>query len=167
MELANLGKTVQHLLDHSIAKSTSQSYTSSQKRYYSFCTTHNLTPFPTSQPILCLYIAFLFNQGLAHSSIKCYLSSVHHLQIAKGFPDPFMSSLPQLHMVLRGIKVCRGLEGRNTPSQKLPITPAILCKLRALWTPHCLEYHYIMLWAVCCTCFFGFFLFWWTHYPLS
>ena len=57
----------------------------------------------------------------------------------------------------REVKVCRGLEGRNTPSQKLPITPAILRKLRALWTPHLLEYHYIMLWAVCCTCFFGFF----------
>ena len=157
MGIKRLGQTVQRLLDHSIATSTRRSYQSSQKRYTSFCLSNNLPSFPSSQSTLCLYVAYLFEQGLAHTSIKCYLSSVRHLQISKGFPDPFSADLPQLHLLIRGAKVCRGLQGRNIPTRKLPITPTILRQLLKLWLPNKQSYHYILLWAICCTCFFGFF----------
>ncbi len=152
-----MGETVQLLLQNSIAKSTRRSYESAQKRFSSFCTSHNLPSFPVTQHTLCLYVAFLYEQDLAQSTIKCYLSSVRHLQISKGFPDPFSSPFPQLQLLLRGIKVCRGLQGRNCPTRKLPITPFILRQFKKLWLPHQHDYHYVMLWAVCCCCFFGFF----------
>ena len=79
------------------------------------------------------------------------------MQISKGLPDPFTSPLPQLDLVISGVKVSRGLQGRTIPRWKLPITPSILRQLTSLWKPHATEYKFIMLWAVCCTYFFDFF----------
>ena len=104
--------------------------------------------------MLCLYVTHLYQDGLAHTSIKSYLLAVRNMQISKGLPDPFASPLPQ---VIRGVKVCRGLQDHNIPRWKLPITPSIVRQLKSLWKPHATQYKFIMLWAVCCTCFFGFF----------
>ena len=157
MDIQSLGSTVQHLFKNSLAPSTRRTYESSKKRYLAFCQAMNLHPCPITQGMLCLYVAHLYQDGLAHTSIKSYLSAVRNMQISKGMPDPFASPLPQLKLVIRGVKVCRGLQGRNIPRQKLPITPSILRQLKSLWKPHATEYKFIMLWAVCCTCFFGFF----------
>ena len=95
---------------------------------------------------------------MAHSSIKCYLSAVRHLQISRGYSDPFLVDFLQLQMLLRGVKVCRGLQ--RPPSTHLQV--AYLTKYsssveRSVVSPSSHEYHYIMLGAVCCYCFFGFF----------
>ena len=37
---------------------------------------------------LCQYVVSLANGGLAHASIKCYLSAVRHLHIEEGWGDP-------------------------------------------------------------------------------
>ena len=42
-----------------------------------------------------------------------------------GLPVPFASPFPQLDLVIRGIKVCRGLQGRNILLQKLFTTSPI------------------------------------------
>ena len=36
--------------------------------------------------------------------------------ISKGLPNPFASPLPQLDLVIRGVKVCRGLQDHNITS---------------------------------------------------
>ena len=105
--------------------------------------------------MLCRYVAFLAEDGLAHSTIKSYLSAVRQLQIAEGLPDPFLASMPRLEQVIKGIKVRQGKQGRK-PRKKLPITPAILHKMRLAWETEADDPDLIMLWAACTLCFFGF-----------
>ena len=49
-------------------------------------------------------ISYLANEGLAHQTIKSYLSAVCHLQISYGHPDPHIGDMPRLEQVLKGIK---------------------------------------------------------------
>ena len=45
-----------------------------------------------------------------------------------------------------------------TAKPRLPITPPILLQVKALWSPHDIDYDKVMLWAACyIMCFFGFF----------
>ena len=104
---------------------------------------------------LCNFAAYLASSGLAHQTIKCYLSAVKHLQIESGMGDPSMSNMPKLEYVLRGIK--RELsKKRHASKPRLPMTPNILLKLRAVWEEKATAFDHIMLWAACCMCYFGF-----------
>ena len=106
----------------------------------------NLHPCLITQGMLCLYVAHLYQEGLLHTSIKSYfISAVRNMQISNRLPDPFASPLAQLDMVIRGVKVCRGLQGCNIPWRKFPITPSILPQLKSLWKPHATEYKFTML----------------------
>lgn len=109
-------------------------------------------PLPVSEDRLCQFVAFLRLEGLRHQTAKSYLSAVRHLQISQGRGDPCISSMPRLELVMRGMK--RSQTG--IPSKpRLPITPAILRKIRAEWD-RSEEWDHIMLWAAMCLCFFGF-----------
>ena len=112
-----------------------------------------LTPLPLSEELLCYYVAFLGKQGLKHSSLKSYLSSLRHIQISYGLEDPFTVSMPRLEQVMKGIKVNQGRQGRNTPNQKLPVTHTILRQLKGLWQQREQD---IMMWAVVLCVLFGF-----------
>ena len=58
---------------------------------------------PLSEDTLVSYVAFLAQEGLKHQTIKCYLSAIHHFQIAASMPDPFYNaSFPYLEYVLKG-----------------------------------------------------------------
>ena len=104
-------------------------------------------PFPLSEVLLCHYVSFLAVEGLAHSSIKGYLSTVRHLQIVHGLPDLFAQSLPILELVLKGVKVSQGKKERKV-TQKHPTIPSILRGI--------CQFQNIMLWAAMSLCFFGF-----------
>lgn len=39
---------------------------------------------------------------------------------------------------------------------RLPINPEILFKLRVVWSREAKNFDYIMLWAACCLCYYGF-----------
>ena len=108
-----------------LAPSTKRVYQSAQKRFLDFCMAAKLTvsPLPLLEELVCYYVAFLGKQGLKHSSLKSYLSSLRHMQISYGLEDPFTASMPRLEQVVKGIKVNQGRQGRNTPNQKLPVTP--------------------------------------------
>ena len=67
--------------------STRKTYQVAERRYITFCNTA-LMPLPTSEAKLCYYVACLGQQGLAHTSIRTYLSGVRQLQIAHGLEDP-------------------------------------------------------------------------------
>ena len=63
--------------------------------------------------------------------------------------------MTKLEHVLRGIKrECS--KKKATPKPRLPVTPTILAKLRSAWEDNPSAYDNIMLWAACCTCYFGF-----------
>ena len=73
-----------------------------------------------------------------------------------GFGDPFVQSIPKLEYVFRGIKLDQAKKGEKNVRIRLPITPTILRKMRAVLERERLKFDNIMLWAACCTCFFGF-----------
>ena len=122
-----------------------------------FCAKFGVSnPFPISQALLCYYVAYLANNGLAYQTIKTYLAAIRHVQIAQGLPEPKQyASMPKLKVVEKGVRKIRALDKPSRP--RLPITPAILRQIRALWSPKSRDFTHIMLWAVACTCFFGFF----------
>lgn len=140
---------------NALAQSTQRSYSSSKKRYFQFCTQFNLSVLPLSEHQLCQYISFLAKEGVSHASIKCYLSALRHLQISHNLPDPMISSMPKLETVVKGIKVQQSKKPDNG-KVRLPITPTVLLKIRAVWERQREDFNHIMLWAACCTCFFGF-----------
>ena len=150
-----MDQLVQYYLKHSLAPSTLRSYGAAKKRYVQFCQRLNIVPIPATETTLCQYVACLANSHLKHQTIKCYLSGVRHMQIIGGFGDPFEQSLPLLEYVLRGIKSDQAKRGTTVRTQ-LPITPSILQRLRLVWERDPGNSDHIMLWAACCTCFFGF-----------
>ena len=98
----------------------------------------------------------LANEGLRHRSIKVYLSAVRHLQISANMPDPFGGQpMSRLEYVLRGIKKQEAEKGEG-PRERLPITPALLRRLHAVWEPDAELRDTKMVWAACCLCFFAF-----------
>ncbi len=105
---------------------------------------------------LCRYVSGLAEEGLQHSSIKGYLSAIRRLQIVWGAGDPFQASWPLLECTLKGIKLKQAKSAASRPRQRLPITPAILRKLRKVWEQEKESWDNIMLWAACSMCFFGF-----------
>lgn len=144
-----------------MAESTRKSYASGKARYSNFCRGIGVSAVPTSEPLLCRFVAQLANENVSHATIKSYLSAVRHLHIARGVGDPGISRMPRLEQVTRGIKATqvktppqRGGDGRRV---RLPITITLLGKLRQSWPQERDKWDNIMLWAVCSLCFFGFF----------
>jgi hypothetical protein len=105
------------------------------------------------QKKICCFVAYLEQDHLAYSTIKCYLSAVRHLQISRGGGDLFSSRLPRLDYVLLGVKC---LQSSRSKRPRLPITPDILKSLHRHWSPRASQADIIMLWAACCLGFFGF-----------
>ena len=143
---------VRQLFSAGIANSTRKTYNSGSNRYNRFCNDFGLTPYPTSEDTLSYFVAFLFKEGLAPSSVKSYLSAVRHTQIALGLGDPHLSAMPKLEYFIKGL-------WRLSPGQsrsRLPITPAILRCLRISWERSESYFDGAMLWAAACMCLFGF-----------
>ena len=63
--------------------------------------------------------------------------------------------MPRLELVLKGIKVSQGKQGRRV-SRKRPITPAVLRRVKVLWEGKGIKVDHVMLWAAMLLCFFGF-----------
>ena len=135
--------------------STKKTYKSAERRYVKFCTDFNINPFPTNEAILCYYVACLGQEGLVHATIKTYLAGVRQLQLASGFPDPGLTGLPRLQQVLKGVRVEQGKRG-GAPRPRLPITPNILRRMRALWLEGTPSADSLMLWSVASLAFFSF-----------
>ena len=158
MDLSQLDGTVQFYCTKGLAVSTHKTYQSALRKFANFCTSYSIiSPFPVSESILCYFAAHLASQGLSPSTIKTYLAGIRHMQITLGLPEPKeFSSLPRLRLVQAGIQRTY-TQDRGSSRVKLPITPAILHKIRAHWSLKCQDVDTIMLWAAAVMCFFGFF----------
>ena len=122
------------------------SYASTQRRYLAFCQTANLPSLPLTERVLCLFVAFLSHQGLAHQSILTYLSGVRNLAIAGGYACIERDQMPRLQLVLRGVA--------RSSSRRLPITGVVMHQLRRVWSGSDFESH--LMWAATCVGYFGF-----------
>ena len=156
LDLADLEKDVQKYFENGLAGTTRRTYQSGINKFVHFCNIYHVTsPLPVSQSLLCSYISHLANSGLAYSTIKTYLAAVRYLQISNDLPEPRAVPMPKLSLVERGIRRTRSEESSCRP--RLPVTPTILRQLRSLWSREASDYDVILMWAACCTAFFGFF----------
>lgn len=66
--------------------------------------------------------------------------------------------MPKLHYVLRGIKSkeAERLSGSGGSRERLPITPPLLLRMKAVWEREPNRANAKMLWAASCLCFFAF-----------
>ena len=97
-----LGHTAQELFVAGLAGSTQRAYRLGEKCFMDFCITAALQPFPVTEPTLSAFVAFLYKEGLSVSTVKLYLAAVRHAQIALGFGDPRIASMPKLEYVIKG-----------------------------------------------------------------
>ena len=127
------------------------------KRFHTFCTQYNIaSPFPVTEFVLCSFAVYLADECLSPQTGKTYLAGIRNTQLSLGLPDPRdQSSLPLLKRVQAGISRVR-LQRGATAKIRLPITPQILRRIRQTLenTSHPKSR---LIWAVCCTAFFGFF----------
>ena len=132
-------------------------YAAALKRFHTFCTTFNIsTPFPVTEQLLCGFSAHLADQGLAPQTGSAYLAAVRNMQFSLSLSDPRdTSSLPILRWVQAGIKRSR-LQRQAQTRVRFPITAPILDRIRATLDSSA-HPHKVLLWAVACTAFFGFF----------
>ena len=72
----SLDVAVQGYFAAALASSTQSTYKTAEHRYLSFCTSFHITPLPATEATLCYFVACLGQQGLAHSTIRGYLSGV-------------------------------------------------------------------------------------------
>ena len=146
---------MEQLFTHGLADSTQRSYASAKRRYLQFCSLHNVSPLPTSEHLLCQYVAFLSLSGLVHSTIKCYLAAVRHLHIEQHRGDPGISSMPRLELVVKGVKREQAMRIEKSRGRQ-PISIDILKELYQVWRDKA-SAEAEMLWAAASLCFFGFF----------
>ena len=155
MDISSLEGDVQRYFENGLAPSTRRTYQAGINNFVKFCGLYNISnPLPVSQSVLCSYISHLANSGLAYGTIRTYLAAIRYLQISRDLPEPRAEPMPKLALVQRGIQ---RLKPQSASKPRLPITPAILRQLKALWTGQATDFNIIMLWAACCTAFFGFF----------
>ena len=93
-----------------------------------------------------------YENFLLYSIIKSYLSAVQHLYILYNLPEPKSTSMPKLSLVEKGIH-----KSASKASPRLPISPDILCQIKALWSLSAEQRDTITVWAVCIACFRSFF----------
>ena len=136
-----------------LAPATLRSYATGQSRYRRICQRLSILLLPTSERTLCLFAAALTEQQLTHKTTKCYLSAVRRLDNQYGHEHPFSSAFPKLTSVLHGVRRTLG-EGHTR--QRLSITPMRLRAIKTVWSQQPCSYDTVMLWADCCTGFFGF-----------
>ena len=138
LDVDRLDQLVQQYLRQALAPTTRRSYACGQRRYLQFCGGAGCSPFPVSEGGLCRFVAHLADSTLKHTTIKSYLSAIRCGQIMAGFGDPFVSSMPIVEYLLRGIKYNQAKQCPESKRTKMPVTPSIL------------------LWATYSMCFFGF-----------
>ena len=156
LDVGYLEEVVGRLVEASVAPSTRKTYLSGQRKYFSFCNGVQLSYLPLTEDKACLFVAYLVDSKLKHSTIKGYLSAVRRLQVVAGMGDPFAGSWPRLECALKGVKRAAAVSGVEA-RVRLPVTPKILKLLRSVWSGNSSGFDSVMLWAACCMCYFGFF----------
>ena len=147
LDITPIQAAVQHYYQKGLATTTQRCYLTGQQRYMQFCDQVNQTVVLTSESTLLLFAAHLALSGLAYTSIKVYFSAIGNLHTAH---EAYHQALtPRLEQVLRGIK--KKQCSTHTARIRLPITAEFMHKIKPPT-----EYQNIMLWAACCTAFFGF-----------
>ena len=137
-----------NIFENSLAKSTWKTYGAAQR---DFCESVQCTALPASEDVLIFNVAQL-SRRLAHSFIHTYyMSAIRSIHVMKGLGDPFVGRL-KLEQFLKGV---RRLNSRPKDS-RIPITPFVLRRVRAVVDLDPLNFNNSMFWAACSLGFFAF-----------
>lgn len=140
-------------LIQSIAPSTGRNYESALRTFLSFCTHHQLTPFPPAEQTLVLFATNVASYS-SHSNIKRHMAAIKFSTALRGFSVRF-ENFQQLYLLIRGIKRSQGNKYSNP--KRLPITPQILHTINHnLFNSSRLYADKVMLWTATLVAFFGF-----------
>ena len=154
----SLQLAAEHYFSKGLAASSTRTYTSGTKRYIQCCSACKVTPLPVTEAKLSAFVSLLAKDGLAFSTIRCYLAAVRHHQIACGLGDPGVPTMSRLEYILQGVRREKAGQANKPGTQRQPITPSILLKVFSVWSR--LEASALpkakMLWAAACLAFFGF-----------
>ena len=136
-----------------IAPSTRKNYQAGTRRYLSFCRDFNVqAPFPIVEQVALAFVPLLHRDGLSGGTVKNYCAAIRHAQISLEMGDPNLADMPCLGYAVKGMKRTAVVKSRP----RLPITPAILGHLRAVWQTWSNRGDAAMLWSAATMCFFGF-----------
>ena len=152
LDIRDLEEDISFYFRKGVARSTQNTYKAGLRRYTKFCLLYSMSQFPVSESGCSAFVTYLAKEGLRHSTIKVYLSGVRYAQIAAGFKNPFSTPWPRLEYVLKGVKRDQAERGVK-PKPRLPISPAILRKLRQVWSTSAQDRDTKLMWA---SAFFGF-----------
>ena len=151
-----MDQEVQFPCQQGIAASTRKTYQPALQRFSHFYTLYNvLTPFPVSESLLCYFTVHSSRDKLAPQTIKVYLAAIRHMQITMGLPETQeFSSMPRLHLLQTDIQRVHSSNLELKVKIRLPITPAMLHRIKEHWTPYNNDSDIIMLWVAATICFF-------------
>ena len=152
--MSELQDAMMNYYSSGLSPATQRCYRAGLKQYTAFCLQANLPTIPASEHTLLLFATHLAVQKLAYPTIKVYMAAVRNVHVNTGNHVIFAKQLtPRLDLLMRGIRK----EKCKTTLQKarLPITMEIMERIKAVLSRTPKDYQCIMLWAVCCTAFFG------------
>lgn len=112
-----------------------------EQRYASNCEKFEVNRFPTSEGTytICNLATWLGQE--VYNTLHCIHTCQGYAknQIAHGFPDPILDSLPRLYQILQGAKVVTGLPDCSKHFC-FPITPSILWRWsRRFWQSYVVD----------------------------
>ena len=149
LDIARIQEAVRGYYQKGLATATQRSYRAGQQQYQDFCVRAEKPQLPATEDTLLLVVGHLAQEGLAHSSIKVYLSVLRNLHITAGLHNKSSQQLmPQMELVLKGIK-----KDSSRRLARLPITTDIMEKLQHTLARQSTGYDEVMPWAACCTVF--------------
>ncbi|XP_021347070.1 uncharacterized protein LOC110454687 isoform X2 [Mizuhopecten yessoensis] len=121
---ATLTDTIHSLLLHATSPATSRTYSRAYNLLCQFVrSTFIGTPvLPTTYNTLAFFIAHLYRQNLASSTISTYVAAISYINKIAGYADPSQSFL--IKKLLSSVQ-----RGNYQVDNRLPITPEILTKL--------------------------------------
>ena len=130
-------------------------YWAGWNKYQTFASQFSISTAPITIEKVTLFIAFLGNQSLAGSTIESYIAALRFFRVLSD-PSCLAPSFhtPYVNLLIRGIK--RTNASRRSPHVRLPITVTLMRRIKQALSVNPHSYENVLLWAACCTGFFGF-----------
>ena len=137
---------VDSLMEESLKSGTRRQYQCGWSHYDAFCSAYNLDPFNVDEPQLCAFLAWLYVHPTvkAYSTYNKYLSGVSSTFVEAGLPNPFKDK-PIFAKCKRGLKKLVG----TATKARLPVTIALLRRLRRFWPSSSIKARNAYRLAVC------------------
>ena len=130
-------------------------YRAGWTRYQTFANQFEIASTPVTLEKVTLFIAYLGSQGLAVSTIEVYLAGIRYFRIQAN-PSCMAPSLhsPYINLIIKGIK---RINSASVPTRaRLPITATLMGRIKSSLSAKPHQWENLMVWAACCTGFFGF-----------